>query len=209
MPSQAACADQNDAPAPDASRPERRTAPRFAFKAPVEILTAGSRETGTVWDMSASGARIEKPSWKPVEGQPVTLRLAFLPGSLPILLTGTIVRKTKLGGFGIRFAKLNPRTRQILLRILPKVSNERVDSQEQQTTYSGQMLLSIGPEIQQACIQAAESAGVPLDAWLGKQLEKTAAEEIKRARAAAARNHDPSTCADCRRKRQAGTAGAG
>lgn len=209
MSSHAGLADQNVAPAPDASCPNRRSAPRYVLKVPVEILLLGGRGTGTVWDMSTSGARIEHSSCEPVEGERAALQMSFFPGSLPVQLAGTVIRKTELGGFCVHFESLNPRTRQILVRALPKVSSVRADSQEQVSTYSGQMLVSVGAEVQQACIQAAESAGQSLTTWLGEHLKKAASEDLGNAQADGTRGHDPSTCSDCKRKARSGSGRVG
>ena len=179
----------------------RRSAPRYEFRTPVAILSSYRKSEGMLWDMSTAGARIEKVDLEPMEGERLSIEFSFFPGSPPVQLAGNVVRRTETGGFAIEFSRMSSRMHQILCCLLPKVASGRIEEEESgETSYSGQMMANVGPELHEACVRAAETASLDLNEWLHKQLEAGADEELEQMRHDAANNHDPSTCVECRRK---------
>jgi hypothetical protein len=99
---------------------QTRSAPRFDIRAPAEYRWNGRTGNGTIWNISASGARIEKITTPAVLGTEIRVRSSFFPGSFEAELPGYVVRETELGGFAIRWVHLGERERRILERALPR-----------------------------------------------------------------------------------------
>jgi hypothetical protein len=114
--SQAGDAGGNGAAKP---HPQTRAAQRFDIRAPAEYRWNGRSGSGTIWNISASGARIEKITTPAVLGTEIRVRSSFFPGSFEAELPGYVVRETELGGFAIRWVNLGERERGLLKRVLP------------------------------------------------------------------------------------------
>lgn len=99
---------------------QTRSAPRFNIRAPAEYRWEGRTGSGTIWNISASGARIEKITTPAVLGTEIRVRSSFFPGSFEAELAAHVVRETELGGFAIRWMELGERERGMLERALPR-----------------------------------------------------------------------------------------
>lgn len=95
-----------------------RAAPRFNLRVPVEYRFPGFRGEGTVWNVSASGARIEWATALVGSGTHVWLRFSFFPGSFATELEADVVRRTETG-FAVQFRELGPSQLDMLRRALP------------------------------------------------------------------------------------------
>ncbi len=100
-------------------RPERRDSQRYELRIPVDYQSSGRQGKGLLWDISASGARVEQASLSVELGTEVTLMLAFLPGATPVALRGEIVRQTE-SGFALKFLPLEGRVQLLLKVALPR-----------------------------------------------------------------------------------------
>jgi hypothetical protein len=103
--------------------PERRAAPRVRLVAPAEYTNGSTRGEGTIWDISASGARVENASVPVREGTTLGLRSSFFPGSFDVVLQGDVVRHTETG-FAVQFVELGRTQVEFLRRILPAFAAE-------------------------------------------------------------------------------------
>ena len=72
-----------------------------------------------VWDISTSGARIERASVLVELGARVGLHASFFPGSFDVELMGSVVRQTD-GGFAVRFVDVGPLQAELLHLALPR-----------------------------------------------------------------------------------------
>ena len=98
---------------------DRRVARRFDLRVPVEYQSTTVNGQGTVWNISASGARIENASAFMESGARLGLRASFYPGSFDVVLTGDVVRHTE-GGFAVQFVALGPAQKGLLRKALPE-----------------------------------------------------------------------------------------
>jgi hypothetical protein len=84
----------------------------------MEYTNGSVRGEGTVWDISASGARIENASEPVSQGTTLGLRSSYYPGSFGVELKGDVVRHTETG-FAVQFVQLGSPQVDLLRRILP------------------------------------------------------------------------------------------
>lgn len=107
-------------------QPERRVAPRVRIGAPAEYRAGTVIGSGTIWDISASGARIESATALLDEGAQAALRCSFFPGSFGVELMGIVVRLTGTG-FAMRFTDLGADQLEVLRVVVPytRGKNER------------------------------------------------------------------------------------
>ena len=101
----------------DPSGVERRTTRRFLLRVPVEYENGGPG-SGTLWDISESGARIGEVSRLVAPGTMLTLRFSFFAGSFDVPLRGETVRRTDCG-FAVRFIDVSEHQLDMLLRAFP------------------------------------------------------------------------------------------
>lgn len=101
---------------------ERRAAPRFRVRAPVEYADSASGR-GITWDVSLSGVRIEGASASVPVGRTLTLRFSFFAGSFDTPLSGRVVRHTG-EGFAVAFTALEPAQLDLLQRALPPTASD-------------------------------------------------------------------------------------
>jgi hypothetical protein len=153
------------------AEPDKKRAPRFLFQVPVEIELGRESGRGRVEDMSKSGARIEQPTIHPEPGAKVKLRFGFFKNSPPIAVSGTVVRTTDTGGFGVVFANLDPRTRRALLTLLPKIGTAQPYS-PRETRDTETLTLSIPRDVHARCAEAAKKSGRSLNEWLVDAIEE-------------------------------------
>lgn len=102
-------------------RQERRQAPRVRLRAPVEYRGRRAQGTGTIWDISASGARLENVSTCLDEGETARMRASFFLGSFDVELKGSVVRHTETG-FAVQFLELGTDQVGLLRSILPEAA---------------------------------------------------------------------------------------
>ena len=107
---------------------QQRAATRVKLQAPVEYRgseaqgtqgTQGTHGTGTIWDISASGARLEDVSASLEQGATAWLRCSFFLGSFDVELKGSVVRHTETG-FAVEFRDLGKAQVGLLRSILPE-----------------------------------------------------------------------------------------
>ena len=96
---------------------DKPVAARYELSGPVEFRCDDQIGTGTVWNVSASGALVERASIVVESGTPLRMRLSYYPGSFEIELPSEVVRTTPTG-FAVRFTDLNASSRRLLARVL-------------------------------------------------------------------------------------------
>ena len=89
---------------------ERRRTLRVAAEFPIEYAGPVFRGSGTVHDISLTGALIVGAQPQLVAGGEVSLRFSFFPDSLPLEIEANIVRETETG-FAVAFRHLKPRVK--------------------------------------------------------------------------------------------------
>ena len=149
---------------------------------------------GRTHDMSVSGVRIEQPTLVPPVGTPIRLKVGLFEDSPPMPLSGRVVRLTVSGGFCVEFDRVTSRSREVLRAVLPRVTAER-QSVDPATLLSGELLVTLGRELQWACTQAAQVAQIPVNQWIKGHLQAAAAAELEDAK----RSSRPRTCPQCSR----------
>ena len=97
---------------------ERRIAPRFDLRVPVEYQHPTIVGQGTTWNLSLSGVHIASASFPIRQGAGVMARFWFFPGSSDTWFPGEVVRHTR-DGFAVRFVDLAPEHLEILHEALP------------------------------------------------------------------------------------------
>lgn len=100
---------------------EQRGSPRFKVRVPVEFSTESGSGHGLLWNISASGARIELPSMMVPRDSVVSLRVSFFPGSFDVKLPAKFVRYTAMG-FALRFTDMDSVQLRTLKGLLPHVA---------------------------------------------------------------------------------------
>lgn len=93
---------------------------RYDLSAPVEFRGDAVEGTGTIWNVSASGALVERVSEVVESGTPLRMRVSYYPGSFEIELPTEVVRTTPTG-FAVRFTDLDESSRRMLARVLFRV----------------------------------------------------------------------------------------
>ncbi len=104
---------ESDPPDEQSSRQERRAAPRFRIKAPVNFEAGFTEGWGTLADISTKGARIDEADPRLKKGSSVRLMISLVEGALPVKLKAKVVRETERG-FAVEFAELEPRLEQLI-----------------------------------------------------------------------------------------------
>ena len=97
---------------------ERRPAPRFALRAPVEFRGGDITGHGTIENISASGALVEGVSPPVPQGTALGLQPSYYPGSSEVELWAEVVRTTDTG-FAVRFINLGSSALELLRSVLP------------------------------------------------------------------------------------------
>lgn len=96
---------------------ERRRAPRFAVRAPVEFEDTAAGQ-GTTENISTSGVLIEETTSRLNVGADLTLRFSFGMGSFETPFRGSVVRHTP-AGFAVHFSEVGSAQLEVLGRALP------------------------------------------------------------------------------------------
>ncbi len=99
--------------------PERRK-PRASVRFKVDYHGPSFEGTGTVLNISKTGALIEDCDRLLMTGIEIKLSFSFFEDSVPIEVPATVVRETD-EGFGVQFTKLSPRTRSVLGMAISKL----------------------------------------------------------------------------------------
>lgn len=104
---------------PGGRDPERRVARRYDIRVPVEYgQNQAVHGSGTTWNLSVSGVRIQHASRQVEVGGLLALRFSFFPGSFETPLPGSVVRHTE-DGFAVQFDVLDATQIRLLSRALP------------------------------------------------------------------------------------------
>lgn len=107
---------------PQTSVRNRRVAPRYDLRAPVEYSFSDLRGEGVVWNISSSGARIDLAYPPVASGTRLRLRFSFYPGSFETELPAEVVRRTETG-FAVRFESLDEKQAKVLRLALPPLAD--------------------------------------------------------------------------------------
>jgi hypothetical protein len=102
---------------------ERQLAMRYDLSGPVEFRGDDVLGSGTIWNLSASGALVEWVSTIVDSGTPLRMRISYYPGSFEIELPSEVVRTTPTG-FAVRFMELDVASRLLLARVLVRCENQ-------------------------------------------------------------------------------------
>jgi hypothetical protein len=115
--------EENDVSAAQPGHPETigPRAPRYDLRTPVGFRNSEIRGTGTVWNMSESGALIEQVFWRAIPGTRLSLDVSFPEERKELVLAGEVVRNSATGGFAVKFSELPVRERSMLSQLLPRV----------------------------------------------------------------------------------------
>lgn len=105
----------------------RRVRPRVPVRFRAEFSNRRIEGTGTVRNISTTGALIEPASPLPMAGVRITLQFSFLEESVPISVPARVVRETERG-FAVEFLGLAERTRSLLGVAIAKLLTRRADS---------------------------------------------------------------------------------
>jgi hypothetical protein len=97
---------------------ERRAYPRYVLNAPATYRGAGIEGTGTIADISASGALIQPASPSVALGTPLKVRVANHAGPPGPELPSEVVRMTD-AGFAVHFKLRGPEVLYLLRAVLP------------------------------------------------------------------------------------------
>ena len=109
-----------------------RRKPRASVRFRVAYRGSSFEGTGTVLNISTSGALIEDSDRLLMTGIDITLAFSFFEDSVPIEVPAEVVRETEQG-FGVQFRKLSPRTRSVLGMAISKLrlNNEQCADPEE------------------------------------------------------------------------------
>ncbi len=108
--------------------PERRKA-RASVRFKVAYHGPSFEGTGTVLNISKTGALIEDCDRLLMTGIDIKLSFSFFEDSIPIEVPATVVRETEQG-FGVQFTKLSPRTRSVLGMAISKIRQTYEDAED-------------------------------------------------------------------------------
>jgi hypothetical protein len=114
---------EEQGPKPPAGMPTDTETTRRAHRVTVQFTTeyTGKRVdgTGTVRNISQTGALIEPAEPPLTPGSHLRVRFSFLDSSLGVELGSEIVRKTP-SGFAVRFTEMDERSRNILTLVIAR-----------------------------------------------------------------------------------------
>ncbi len=105
----------------DTDKAETERSSRRQLRVPVEYRARGSRGSGTLWDVSSTGARVELASEPLVEGTKLELR--FLTDRGLVVIWGHVTRCTQTG-FGVLFSSAQENLRALLESIVADGAND-------------------------------------------------------------------------------------
>jgi hypothetical protein len=95
------------------------SAPRFDLRVPVLFKGARGRGEGIIWDISATGLRVEVASATVKPGMHVHLKFSYSDQSEPVVAAAEVVRATDTG-FAARFVNISSALRDQLQAALPR-----------------------------------------------------------------------------------------
>lgn len=157
---------------------ERPAAERYSVSVRVGILTEQGHTSGSVRDISVSGARIEHCGTRPNAGSRLQLGFAFYAHALPVPMQARVVRHTAEGGFAVEFENVDFRTQVLLRSLLPDVSSKDFPAGLAQKARTGKLELDLPPVLRAACGMAAERRELRLEDWIRERLEAAALEDL-------------------------------
>jgi hypothetical protein len=95
------------------------SAPRFDLRVPVLYKGARGRGEGIIWDISATGLRVEVASASLKPGMHVHLKFSYSDHSEPVIAAAEVVRATDTG-FAVRFVNMSSTLQDQLRAALPR-----------------------------------------------------------------------------------------
>jgi hypothetical protein len=95
------------------------SAPRFDLRIPVLYQGAKGRGKGIIWDISATGVRVEVASARLRPGMHVHMKFSYSTGTDPVVAAAEVVRATETG-FAARFINMSPALQEQLRAALPR-----------------------------------------------------------------------------------------
>ncbi len=110
----------------DGQGQERRSEPRYRDRYKVVFRTDEEQGSGTLRDISMSGARVEEAS---MQLKPATrVRLEFAPRAdcLPVEVTAHVVRECG-SGFAVEFSAIDPRMKRLLRSLIERAEGPPTD----------------------------------------------------------------------------------
>lgn len=104
----------------------RRVRPRVPVRFRAEFSNRRIEGTGTVRNISTTGALIEPANRLPLAGVRITMQFSFLEESVPISVPARVVRETERG-FAVEFLGMTERTRSLLGVAIAKLLTRRTE----------------------------------------------------------------------------------
>ena len=105
---------------------ERRIAPRYRNRYKVVFRTDDEQGSGTLHDISMSGARVEDASMQPKPGTRIRLEFAPRADCLPVEVRAHVVRECG-SGFAVEFSALDPRMKRLLRSLVERAEGPPTD----------------------------------------------------------------------------------
>jgi len=102
---------------------QRRGEARIKLSVPVAVEYGSLCDSGTLCDISLSGARLEDTGVKPEIGRQVTITFGLDDSGDTFELIARVIRATELGGYAVRFEAIDPRLKQSLLIMSSLIHN--------------------------------------------------------------------------------------
>lgn len=96
---------------------ERRSAARFDLEGQADYSAVEVEGSGSLHDLSTSGARLDDVTHHLKPGVKLKLRVVLVPGGVPLSLHGRVVRETETG-FAVEFTGNTPRTEAVLKTVI-------------------------------------------------------------------------------------------
>ncbi len=154
---------------------KRAAAERYSVSVQVGILSDDGQTSGSVKDISVTGARIEGAATVPAPGSHLRLGFSFYAHALPVPIHARVIRKVDDGGFAVEFEDVDFRTQILLRALLPRVCEEGLGGEGGlPLNDEGLIALALPPLLLAACAKVAAQEDMKLEDWIMQQLEHAA-----------------------------------
>ncbi len=110
----------------DGQGQERRNDPRYRGRFKVVFRTDDEQGSGTLHDISMSGARVDEASMQPKPGARVRLEFAPRADCLPVEVLAHVARECG-SGFPVEFSALDPRMKRLLRSLVERAEGPVTD----------------------------------------------------------------------------------